>query len=223
MRDTDRGDTSLRPFRPPSVHSFRRFFLAFALSGLAASTAAEAQFFYGPRAYGGPYDYGSPYDGDMPYDSGGLWGGPQSGPWEPPEAPFYDGPSRRRSSVPRPSSGRTGGHGEGVLATIERHLERLGLRQIAAPRRKDKIYIIAATEPNGRRHRVIFDATTGALMENRPLGEKPQSSTGSKPRAENVPPSVETKPEEAKEKDAPPAKAPVQRPVTPDDPPPTRG
>jgi len=165
------------------------------LLGSVCGGTAFAQYYY----YGGPRlprlplpppppvivdDFGPPYTSSGPYSEGrvfldgaGLWGGPETGPWEAPGAP-YTRERYRSSSVPhkvrkgyanQPSQ-PSGTHGKDVLARIDQRLRELGLRQIAAPRRKDRVYIIAATERNGRRHRVIFDAHNGALMENRPLG-----------------------------------------------------
>jgi len=166
--------------------------------GSVCGGSAIAQYYYdgGPRYYGGPRlprlplpppppaiidDFGPPYTSRGPYSEGhvfldgaGLWGGPETGPWEAPGAPY---PRERYpySSIPHKvrkgqASHPSETHGKEILARIDQRLRQLGLRQIAAPRRKDRIYIIAATERNGRRHRVIFDASNGALMENRPLG-----------------------------------------------------
>lgn len=68
-------------------------------------------------------------------------------------------------------------------ATIRRMVANMGLRLVAAPRQKGRIYLAETEDPQGQRRRVVFDAFDGTVIQNVPLGARP------KPAASLAPPS----------------------------------
>jgi hypothetical protein len=58
------------------------------------------------------------------------------------------------------------------LAQIRDLVSRRGLRLIATPRRKGRIYLAESEDAHGIRHRLVFDAIDGRLIENTVLGPK---------------------------------------------------
>jgi hypothetical protein len=121
------------------------------LAVLLVSTAAQAQFY----DYG--YGYGrGPYYGDDDYPGpGGDYPGPRSG--------YPNRPPPRADISPRATLS---------LADIRQHAEQHGLRLIATPRRKGRIYLAEAEDTRGLRHRLVFDAYEGRLLENTVLNSK---------------------------------------------------
>ena len=58
------------------------------------------------------------------------------------------------------------------LAEVRQKVAERGLRLIATPRRKGRIYLAETEDAHGIRHRLVFDAIVGRLIENTVLGPK---------------------------------------------------
>jgi hypothetical protein len=58
------------------------------------------------------------------------------------------------------------------LAQIRDLVSKRGLHLIATPRRKGRIYLAESEDAHGIRHRLVFDAIDGRLIENTVLGPK---------------------------------------------------
>lgn len=58
------------------------------------------------------------------------------------------------------------------LAQIRELVSRRGLHLVATPRRKGRIYLAESEDAHGIRHRLVFDALDGRLIENTVLGPK---------------------------------------------------
>lgn len=64
-------------------------------------------------------------------------------------------------------------HGDLVpLAEIRRRVALLGFHLIATPRHKDRIYLAEAEDAHGLRHRIVFDAYEGNIIENTKLATR---------------------------------------------------
>lgn len=111
--------------------------------GLTVLTAWPAQAqYYGPDRYYYP-DYDMPPPGPDVYGPGAP-GGPEG-----PEG---------LSGIP--------------LSAIRQLVQMRGLRLIAAPRRKGRIYLAETEDGHGIRHRLVFDAYQGRVIEDTVLGPK---------------------------------------------------
>jgi hypothetical protein len=132
---------------------------ALALAVLLPCVPAQAQYY---RGWGdGPYEEGDyPGPGPRDYYPGP---GPRGG---------YEGPGGYRDEPSSPPALVS-------LSDIRQRIEQRGLRLIAAPRRKGRIYLAAAEDARGARHRLVFDAYDGRLIENTLIGSK--SSPADKP------------------------------------------
>jgi hypothetical protein len=102
----------------------------------------------------------------------------QPAPWQ---YPYYDGyppplppgPIAARETSQRDYYGAEEGANAIVpLAEIRRHVAVLGFHLIAKPRHKDRIYLAEAEDAHGLRHRIVFDAYDGKVIENTNLGLK---------------------------------------------------
>jgi len=58
------------------------------------------------------------------------------------------------------------------LADVRQRVAQRGMHLIATPRRKGRIYLAEAEDAHGIRHRLVFDAFEGRLIENTVLGPK---------------------------------------------------
>jgi hypothetical protein len=58
------------------------------------------------------------------------------------------------------------------LADIRQKVADRGMHLIATPRRKGRIFLAEAEDAHGIRHRLVFDAFVGRLIENTVLGPK---------------------------------------------------
>jgi hypothetical protein len=76
----------------------------------------------------------------------------------------YDGPGPEMLRPDRPT--------EVPLATIRQRVAQRGMHLIATPRRKGRIYLAEAEDARGIRHRLVFDAMEGRLVEDTVLGPK---------------------------------------------------
>lgn len=65
--------------------------------------------------------------------------------------------------------------------TIRRMVTNMGLRLVAAPRQKGRIYLAETEDPHGQRRRVVFDAYDGTVIQNVPLAARPKSTTSLAP------------------------------------------
>jgi hypothetical protein len=139
--------------------------------GLAAlmPAAADAQYYargwggYGPYAPygGGPYDDGGYY---VPDDEGPEYRGPRYGYGGPVNDPAFNGPS---SNNRRPAQKEA----EIVsLDAIQKKIRAAGFKLIAAPRHKGNIYLAEVEDAKSIRHRLVYDAHDGHLIENTSLG-----------------------------------------------------
>jgi len=142
-------------------------------SVLCVSSAAEAQFYgrgwdgYGPGPYdgyrGGPYG-GGPY-GTSPYAD-----------YDPDMEPGqrYHGPRYDDGSVPpsyrRPSQADQPSQTIISIELIKRRIKAAGFRLIATPRHKGNIYLAEVEDGKAVRHRLVYDAHDGHLVENTSLG-----------------------------------------------------
>ena len=109
----------------------------------AAANGAAAQPFF--RAYGGYYDAPIPFDGG--YDDGGY-------PYARPYGAPYGAPG---PGVLRPLDARE----------IARRIRADGFRLVAAPRSTGRMFVAVGADRAGRRHRLVYDAVEGRLVENR--------------------------------------------------------
>lgn len=95
--------------------------------------------------------------------------------WLPPWAnPNYRGdypPDDRDYSEPRGVS----------VVEVRRHVAKLGLHLVAKPRKKDEIYLAEASDPDGTLHRLVFDAESGHLIQNKPLPPRKKKVAAAKP------------------------------------------
>jgi hypothetical protein len=126
--------------------------------------AAEAQFY--ARGWGGYGSYG-------PY--GGYGGGPYGyyGPDD--EGPEYGGPSYgygEPASGPVPNDRRPPQKDADVISldAIQRKIHAAGFKLIAPPRHKGNIYLAEVEDAKSIRHRLVYDAHDGHLIENTSLG-----------------------------------------------------
>lgn len=79
----------------------------------------------------------------------------------------------------------SGGSGPIPLAEIRRHVAVMGFHLIATPRHKDRIYLAETEDAHGLRHRIVFDAYDGRIIENTKLGPKTKRASA-KPSAETA-------------------------------------
>lgn len=133
-----------------------------------------------PGPYGGPYGGPPPYG---PYDDVGPGGPPPGsayGEYDPPRRsgprPLpYDGPSGPPSaqhggpSSSPPAQGQ-GGAGPVSLDMIQGRIKAAGYRLVAPPRQKGNIYLAEVEDSKSVRHRLVYDANDGHLIQNTPLG-----------------------------------------------------
>lgn len=99
-------------------------------------------------------------------------------PWQ---YPYYDGypppvpPGRvaAEEAAPRIVGSHTS-YGVVPLAEIRRRVALFGFHLIAMPRRKDRIYLAEAEDVHGLRHRLVFDAYEGTIIENTKLAVIPR-------------------------------------------------
>jgi hypothetical protein len=160
----------------------RAWIFAGFLAGVPLSFATGAMAQYDPEDYGYGMPRFNPY-GRSPYDYD------EGGP-----GPGYRGRPERAGVVP--------------VAVLERRIRSAGFRLIAPPRHKGNIYLAEVEDRNEIRHRLVYDAYSGELLENTPLGpvkKKPTSDVNKvpkeaepqvRPKSElKSEPKVETKPE----------------------------
>jgi hypothetical protein len=128
--------------------------------------AAEAQFYGGGGGGYGPY---GPYDG---YN-----GGPYRGYYDPDDEGLeYRGPRRYGYggpvNAPTPSDHRPAQKESDVipLDAIQRKIHAAGFKLIAPPRHKGNIYLAEVEDAKAIRHRLVYDAHDGHLIENTSLG-----------------------------------------------------
>jgi hypothetical protein len=138
-----------------------------------------------PGPYGGPY---GPYGGPPPYDPyaagpGGPPPGPAYGEYDSPprsgpRAAPYDGPPGQAPGLRGPSGppSSQGGPGAVSLDMIQGRIKAAGYRLIAPPRHKGNIYLAEVEDSKSVRHRLVYDANDGHLIQNTPLG--PVKKTG---------------------------------------------
>jgi hypothetical protein len=135
-----------------------------ALAVLLPCMPAQAQY-YGWGA--GPNYEESDYPGPGPRDYY-PGPGPRGG---------YGGPGGYRDEPSSPPATLS-------LADIRQRIEQRGLRLIATPRRKGRIYLAAAEDARGVRHRLVFDAYEGRLIENTVIGSKGSPAEKPAPNSE---------------------------------------
>jgi hypothetical protein len=94
-------------------------------------------------------------------------------------AQYYDGPDRfygygygYNYDRPGPEMLRPDRPAEVPLAAIRQRVAQRGMHLIATPRRKGRIYLAEAEDAGGIRHRLVFDALEGRLIEDTVLGPK---------------------------------------------------
>lgn len=99
-------------------------------------------------------------------------------PWR---YPYYDGypppvpPGRVAADENMPRVvGPDAPYGVMPLAEIRRRVALLGFHLIATPRHKDRIYLAEAEDAHGLRHRLVFDAYEGNIIENTKLAVIPK-------------------------------------------------
>ena len=134
---------------------------------------------YAPPPYG-------PYGGPPPYDpyAAGPPGPPSYGDYGDPRDAQYDAPPRRPrqqsssgpSSGPRapsaaPSSSSSSLGGPALLDTIQTRIKAAGYKLVAPPRQKGNIYLAEVEDSKSVRHRLVYDANDGHLIQNTPLGQ----------------------------------------------------
>jgi hypothetical protein len=147
--------------------------LALALGAtLCVPVAAEAQYYgrwgggYGPYGYydGGPYGGPPPYYSEEEGPGPGYRGVPP--PYDPPRG--STGPASR---APQPHPAAADSATDIVpLDVIRKRIASAGFRLIAAPRHKGNIYLAEVEDKNAIRHRLVYDAHDGHLIENTALG-----------------------------------------------------
>jgi hypothetical protein len=106
-------------------------------------------------------------------------------PWR---YPYYDGypppvpPGRVAADENMPRAvGPDAPYGVMPLAEIRRRVALLGFHLIATPRHKDRIYLAEAEDAHGLRHRLVFDAYEGNIIENTKLAVIPKKLSGKPP------------------------------------------
>lgn len=122
--------------------------LGLATIGILPATCAQAQGFPYPWRY--PY-----YDGYPPPLPPGQVAAGEAGPQG------Y-GPDAAYGALP--------------VAEIRRRVALLGFHLIATPRRKDRIYLAEVEDVHGQRHRIVFDAFEGRVIENTKLATAPKKA-----------------------------------------------
>jgi hypothetical protein len=70
------------------------------------------------------------------------------------------------------------------LADVRQRVAQRGMHLVATPRRKGRIYLAETEDGRGVRHRLVFDAFDGHLLENTVLGAKPTASPAPRASAE---------------------------------------
>lgn len=128
---------------------------------------ARAQYYFERdlHTYWGPYP-------PRPYDDY-YYGEPADEGFEP--RPYYRHFPRLR---------RHASHRAVSEAVIQRHLSAHGLHLIAPIRRKGGNFLVAASDANGQRQRLVFSATTGRLINHAWLGPKLKQPEAPKPPTE---------------------------------------
>jgi hypothetical protein len=116
--------------------------------------AAQAQYSPAPWSY--PY-----YDGYPPP--------------LPPAKVFAERRMAARENEPR-SVGSDASYGVLPLAEIRRRIALMGFHLIAIPRHKDRIYLAEAEDAHGLRHRLVFDAYQGNIIENTKFAALPRKA-----------------------------------------------
>lgn len=126
-------------------------------------------------------------------------------PWS---YPYYDGyppplPPGRVAPSGRVAAGESGprvvgsdtSYGVVPLAEIRRRVALLGFHLIAIPRHNDRVYLAEAEDAHGLRHRLVFDAYEGNIIENTKLAVIPKNpSVKPLAGAASVPANAEKKP-----------------------------
>jgi hypothetical protein len=126
--------------------------------------AAEAQYYgrwgggYGPYGYydGGPYGGPPPYYSEEEGPGPGYRGGGYDGPRAPSGSSAHPPASQSTDLVP--------------VDLIRKRIIAAGYRLIAEPRHKGNIYLAEVEDKNAIRHRLVYDAHDGHLIENTALG-----------------------------------------------------
>ena len=72
------------------------------------------------------------------------------------------------------------------LADVRQRVAQRGMHLVATPRRKGRIYLAETEDGRGVRHRLVFDAFDGHLLENTMLGPKPTASPAPRASAETA-------------------------------------
>jgi hypothetical protein len=145
-------------------------FLTLIGGGAAATlpiTAAHAQYLPAPWSY--PY-----YDG-----------------YPPPLPPGRVAAEEGDAEYARPDTSY------GVLppAEIRRRVASLGFHLIAVPRHKDRIYLAEAEDAHGLRHRLVFDAYQGNIIENTKLTAKKDAKKELQAKSAAVTPAPKASPD----------------------------
>ena len=155
------------------------------LAGVSGPAFAQPFF----RAFGGYYGPPAPfYDED--YD-----GGPYGRPY------YAPGPGRDYAPGPDREFGRLGPR------EIARAAASAGFRLIGPPRATGRTYQATGEDRGGRRHRLVFDAGDGRIVDDRLLHEAPRASVLPKVPA---PPKQGTPVMPAKAEPAPPVPVPTK-------------
>jgi hypothetical protein len=100
-------------------------------------------------------------------------------PWR---FPYFDGypppvpPGRVAAGEEPEGYGPDGAYGILPVAEIRRRVALHGFHLIAAPRHKDRIYLAEAEDVHGLRHRLVFDAYEGKILENTKLTTIPKKT-----------------------------------------------
>jgi hypothetical protein len=129
--------------------------------------AAEAQYYargwggYGPYGPYGGYE-GGPYSGDRYYDPD------DEGPGYRERRYGYGGPA----NAPATNDRRPAQKDADVISldAIQRKIHAAGFKLIAPPRHKGNIYLAEVEDAKSIRHRLVYDAHDGHLIENTSLG-----------------------------------------------------
>jgi hypothetical protein len=74
------------------------------------------------------------------------------------------------------------------LADVRQKVADRGMHLIATPRRKGRIYLAEVEDAHGIRHRLVFDAFAGRLIENTVLGPKTPINKDSQTPPQQHPP-----------------------------------
>ena len=158
---------------------------------------ADAQFYGrywgGYLGYGPGWAYGPPerYEGPRPYPYPEAYGDRDEQGYPPP-------PEYRRTGILPPTA-------------IQRRVASEGLRLIAPPRHNGRVYLAEAEDQHGKRHRLVFDAYDGRLIQNRPFTKAPKAVARrsvhepiAKPRPRPLPSEATKSPIDAKPTAPPP-------------------